>query len=89
LFLFWRSKKENTTDRVQLKQANFLLHAQAVFTLLFFLIKKEAKKSRTKDVHPLRPAAMTIGCATVASAFIVCCGLYFTNLFYNRKRKFA
>jgi hypothetical protein len=32
---------------------------------LFFLIKKETKKSRTKDVHPLRPAAMTDIGATV------------------------
>jgi hypothetical protein len=42
------------------------------FLLLFFLIKKEAKKSRTKDVHPLRPAAMTIDCTTVASTFKIC-----------------
>jgi hypothetical protein len=48
----------------------YLLH-QAVCSS-FFLDKKEAKKSRAKDVHPLRPAAMTNNCATVASAFINC-----------------
>jgi len=51
-----------------------VLYSIKQFSCSFFLIKKEAKKSRTKDVHRLRPAAITIGCATVASAFIVCYG---------------
>jgi hypothetical protein len=61
-----------------------------LFLLFFFLDKKEAKKSRTKDIHPPEsirdPAAMTIGCATVASAFIVCyCIKYFVVPNYYQK----
>ena len=91
LFLFGQAKRTITFKTIQRTNATFaeFFLNWLFYSLLFFLIKKEAKKSRTKDVHRLRPAAITIGCAmhsskspldilrTVASAFIACYSIFF------------
>jgi hypothetical protein len=53
------------------------------------LIKKETKKSRTKDVHPLRPTAMTDGGATVHQHLYFATACFFAIACYNRKRNIA